>query len=189
MNGPLAIRSHAGGAGAQAAPAIRTLGRQDPLHREVLGARPGRARLHRSRAVHQPRLDRVDAGLPVRRGHSPVRCHRRAGVPRNRPRSNRRAHGAAPHPHRRSRPRLQQCQHLRQPAPPDGRGAHPREPLGAPLLRAGVEMLRRRAGRPLVADRRWRRLHLLFQRAALAVRRYHPHAARRWRSATCWATR
>ena len=34
--------------------------------------------------------------------------------------------------------------------------------LGAPLLRAGAEGLRRRAGGALVAHQRWRRLHLLF---------------------------
>ena len=57
-------------------------------------------------------------------------------------------------------------------------GRIPENALGAAILRAGAEMFRRGAGGALVADRRWRRLHLLVQRAAFAVRRHHPLAAR-----------
>ena len=62
---------------------------------------------------------------------------------------------AAPHCHRRARPWLQQREHLRQPAAPDERRPPFRESLGAPLLRAGAEIVpercRRRAG-PRTAD-------------------------------------
>ena len=116
----------------------------------------------------------MDAGFPVRLRHPPVRRHRRPRIPGDRPRADRLGDGAAPHPHRRPRPRLQQRQHLRQPAAPDAGRPHPGERLGAPLLRTGAEMLGRRAGLALVAHVRWRRLYLLLQRPALAVRRHHP---------------
>ena len=96
--------------------------------------------------------------------------------------------GAAREPHGRPRPRLQQRQHLRQPAAPDERGAHRRGRLGAPLLRTGAEMFRRGAGGALVADGRWRRLHLFLQRPALAVRGHHSLAARAGGERTSWAT-
>ena len=163
---------------AQSAPPLRTLRRQDPCARIRLGARQRLARLHRRRQVHQPRLDRVDAGLPVRRRDPAVRRHRRHRVPRDRPQPHRRRDGPARQPHRRPRSRLQQRQHLRQSAAPHGRRPHPGEPVGAPLLRDGAQGLRRRAGRALVAHRRWRRLHLQLQRPAFSLRGHHPHPAR-----------
>ena len=57
------------------------------------------------------------------------------------------------------------------------------ERVGAALLRAGAEMFGRGAGGALVEDRGWRRLHLLVQRSAFAVRRHDPLAAGAWRSA------
>src|ERR1035437_10159367 len=168
-NGRYAIRSRAERARAQSAPAVRTVPRQNPFDREILGARPRRARLHLRRQVYQPRLDRVDAGLPIRIGHPSVRCHGRNRIPGDRARAHRRRDGAAPQPHRRSRSRVQQRQHLRQPAPPDEGGPDCGEPLGAPLLRGGAEGVRRRAGRALVAHRRGRRVYLLVQRPAPAV--------------------
>ena len=47
-------------------------------HREDLESRRRLARLHRGRPLHQPRLDRVDAGLSVRLRDPAVRRHRRA---------------------------------------------------------------------------------------------------------------
>ena len=73
-------------------------------------------------------------------------------VPRDRPRANGRRDGAAREPRRGARPRVQQRQHVRQPAAADGRRQNPGKRLGAELLRAGAEGLaarcRRRAGRP-----------------------------------------
>ena len=43
------------------------------------------ARVHRPRPLHQPGLDRVDAGLPVRLGDPAVRRHGRRALPRARP--------------------------------------------------------------------------------------------------------
>ena len=57
--------------------------------------------------------------------------------------------------------------------------------VGAALLRAGAEGDRRGAGAPLDADS-GRRVHLLVQRRALAVRRYHSHAARAGALARAW---
>ena len=51
-------------------------------------------------------------------------------------------------------------------------------PVGAALLRTGPEAQRRGAGPALDEHRRRRRLHLFLQRAALAVRRHDPLAAR-----------
>ena len=66
------------------------------------------------------------------------------------------AHGLARHPRRRPRPRVQQRQHLRQPAAADARGPPARGPVGAPLLRARAEgeraRCRPRAGRALAPD-------------------------------------
>ena len=47
----------------------------------------GHAGVHRRGPLHHPRLDRVDAGLPVRLRAPAVRRHRRRGVPRARPRA------------------------------------------------------------------------------------------------------
>ena len=57
-------------------------------------------------------------------------------------------------------------------------GRIPENTVGAPLLRDGAEMLGRGAGGALVADGGWRRLHLLVQRAAFAVRGHDPYPAR-----------
>ena len=102
--------------------ALGALGGEDPRPREEL--EPGRrvARLHAARTLHGARLDRVDAGLPVRLGAPAVRRDRRARVPRARPRAHLRAHGAARHPHGRARPRLQQRQHLGRAAAAAARG-------------------------------------------------------------------
>ena len=59
--------------------------------RGYVAARGRRAGLHRRRALPGARLDRVDAGVPVRLGAAAVRRHRRRRVPRARPR----AHGRA----------------------------------------------------------------------------------------------
>ncbi len=98
-------------------------------------------------------------------------------IPRARPRAHADADGAAPHPRRRPRSRLQQRQHLRRAVAPGARGTHRRQRVGAALLRARAQGQRRRAGAPL-DDAARRRLHLLVQRRALAVRRHHPIAAR-----------
>ena len=86
-------------------------------------------------------------------------------------------------PRRRSRPRLQQRQHLRQPAAADARGwAHARRRGSGRFYELALKCpapCRRRAG-PGIGE--WRRLHLLVQRAPLAVRRHDPLAARRLRS-------
>ena len=55
-------------------------------------------------------------------------------------------------------------------------------------LRAGAQSLRGGAGRALERHRRRRRLHLLLQRPALAVRRHDALAARRWPCRTSSAT-
>ena len=57
------------------------------------------------------------------------------------------------------------------------RGTHRRQRVGAAVLRARAQGQRRRAGAPL-DDAARRRLHLLVQRRALALRRHHPIAAR-----------
>ncbi len=92
------------------------------------------------------------------------------------------------HAYRRSRPRLQQRQHLRQPAAPDGEGRIADDAWERELLRTGAEMLRRGAGGALVAD--W----------PMAAATSTPSTARtrclpirsvpcaRWRVATSWAT-
>ena len=54
------------------------------------------AGLHRRRALHRARLDRVDAGVPVRLGAPAVRRHRRRAVPRPRPGPHR-SSGWPPH--------------------------------------------------------------------------------------------
>ena len=110
----------------------------------------GVARLHRGRPLCQPRLDRMDAGLSVRLRHPAIRRHRRARV--SRIGRDRTVAVMAPHcqPHRRARPRLQQRQHLRQPAAPDERRAHPGKRVGAPFLRNGAQVFGRRAGGALV---------------------------------------
>src|ERR1035441_1363304 len=87
-NGRYPIRSRPERARAQTAPPVRSLRRQNPFHRAILGARQRRARLHRRRQVYQPRLDRVDSGFPVRLRHPPVRCHRRCRIPRDRAPAN-----------------------------------------------------------------------------------------------------
>ena len=51
-------------------PALGPLRREDPLAREGLEPRGRLARLHAARPLHGARLDRVDAGLPVRLGAS-----------------------------------------------------------------------------------------------------------------------
>ena len=96
------------------------------------------------------RLDRVDAGLPVRLGAAAVR--RRPATQRSSSSgASRTVERMAPHlTHmRRARSRLQQRQHLRQPLAARARAPDRRERLGAALLRAGAEGQRRRAGAPL----------------------------------------
>ena len=57
------------------------------------------------------------------------------------------------------------------------RGDDPGERLGAELLRAGAEGLRRRAGEPLDAAQPGDGVHLFIQRPALALRRHDPLVA------------
>ena len=106
-----------------------------------------------------------------------VRRHGRRALPRAGRRSHTVDDGAPPEPRRGARPRLQQREHLRQAAAPGARGADRRERWERELLRAGPQGQRRRPGRALDPHLpRWR-LHLLVQRAALALRRHHPLAA------------
>ena len=119
----------------------------------------------------------MDGRVSVRLLAPAVRRHRRAGVPRARPRAHADADGAAPHARRRPRSRLQQRQHLRRAVAHGARGTHRRHRVGAAVLRARAQGQRRRAGAPL-DDAARRRLHLLVQRRALALRRHHPLAAR-----------
>ena len=56
---------------------LRAVGGQDPGARSAMGSGRRRAGVHRGRPLPRPRLDRVDAGLPVRLGDAAVRRHRR----------------------------------------------------------------------------------------------------------------
>ena len=141
-------------------------------------AAKGAPGLYRRGPLHRPRLDRMDAGLPVRLGDPAVRRHRRRRVLGDRPPPDAGRDGSARRPFRRARPRLQQRQHLRQPAAADGRGEDSSRPVGAALLRAGPEAQRRGAGPALVENQRRRRLHLFVQRPAFAVCRHDPLAPR-----------
>ncbi len=139
----------------------------------------GVARLHRRGPLARPRLDRVDAGLPVRLGAAAVRRHRRDATSSS---SGARARVERMAPH---------LTHV---------GVHDhgfnnvstygtlwrlaaRRPLSTPpsgsvrFYDAGAEGQRRGAGAALDADP-GRRLHLLVQRRALAVRRHDALAAR-----------
>ncbi len=171
-------RPHRSIAGAQGAAHVRTLGGQNPLARKSLGPRAGVAGLHRGRPLHRARLDRMDAGLPVRQRHSAIRRHRRARVSGRRPAPDCDVDGAAREPYGCPRPRVQQREHVWEPAPAHGRRAHRGRRLGAALLRNRAEGFGRGAGRALVADVRWRRVHLLLQWAAFAVCGHHPVVAR-----------
>ena len=161
----------------RASNACSTSRREDPVDRRHVAAGGRRARLHRRGALPGARLDRVDAGVPVRLRAAAVRRDRRRAVPRPRPRAHAGADGAAPDPHGGARPRLQQRQHLRQPVAARARRAHRGERVGGALLRAGAQGQRRRAGASLDAPAR-RRLHPLVQRRAFALRRHDPLAAR-----------
>ena len=91
-------------------------------------------------------------GFQFGSAHSAVRRHRRrASSSKSAARDTVERMAAARHPHRRPRPRLQQRQHLRQPAAADARRPHRRRRLGARLLRAGAE------GRGAVQAARWTR--------------------------------
>ena len=135
------------------------------------------ARVHRGRTLHGARVDGVDRRVPVRIGAAPVRRDRRAGVSRSRTRAHADADGPPPDPHGGPRPRLQQRQHVRRAVALVARGTPRRGPVGGPVLRAGAQGERRGAGASMDPDTR-RRLHLLVQRRALAVRGHHPIAAR-----------
>src|ERR1039458_8960961 len=53
---------------AQGRAPVRTLGGEDPQFRTGVGTLAGRACFHGERPLHVTRLDRMDAGLPVRLG-------------------------------------------------------------------------------------------------------------------------
>ncbi len=110
--------------------------------------------------------------LPVRFRDPPVRRDRRRALPDDRPGRHDRGDGRPRQPHRRARPRLQQRQHVRQPLAPGERGPDLRG--RSPLPRAGPKDHRRGAGGPLADHAGRHRLHLLVQRAAVAVRGHHP---------------
>ncbi len=88
-----------------------------------------------------------------------------------------RAHGPPRVARRGARPRLQQRQHLGRPAAPRPRGSVRARGTRAGPLRAGPQGERGGAGPALDPHRRRRRLHLLVQRPALALRRHHALAA------------
>ena len=125
------FRAHAARASSVHRAPVRAVRGKDPRHRAVVGPAAGAPVFTVEGRYQRARLDRVDAGLPVRLGAPAVRRDRRRGVPRARPRAHGRADGAAPHARRRPRPRLQQRQHLRQPAAADARGPHRRERVGS----------------------------------------------------------
>src|ERR1035437_3825118 len=63
---------------------VGAVGGEDTQFRTRMETSAGRAGLHGERPLHLARLDGVDAGLPVRLGIAPVRCHRRPAPPGNR---------------------------------------------------------------------------------------------------------
>ena len=156
---------------------VRAVRGQDHRDRAVVG--PGRrgAGVHREGALPGARLDRVDAGLPVRLGAPAVRRDGRAGVPGSRTTAHGGADGAAPHARRCPRPRLQQRLYLWNAVAPGARGAVRRGRMGTPLLRARAQGQRRGTGAQMDAAA-GRRLHPLLQRRALALRRHRPFSAR-----------
>src|SRR5690606_19090711 len=97
---------------------------------------------------------------------------RRRGVTRTWSRGHAHADGLTCDPRWRSRPRLQQCQHLRRLAALDERGPDRRQPARAADLRAGIASLRRGAGDAVEHDARRTRLYLFVQRTTLAVLRH-----------------
>ena len=70
-----------------------------------------------------------------------------------------------------------------------GEGRIPADPWERSFYELALKTQRRDPGRALDQDPQRRRLHLLVQRAALAVRRHHPLAARAGRRPTSWAMR
>ena len=137
-----------------------------------------RAGVHGRGALPRARLDRVDAGVPVRLGAAAVRRHRRRASSSS---------SAATRTLERMAPHLthmgvhdhgfNNVSTYGDALAAGARRPHRRRRVGSPVLRAGAEGQRRGAGAALDAPSR-RRLHPLVQRRALAVRRHHPLAAR-----------
>ena len=176
---------------AEARPLLAALGPEDRRHRGDVRRRRRRPRLHRRGPLYDAWVDRVDAGLPVRSRDPPVRRHRRRALPRTRSPADARAHGAARLPHRRPRPRLQQRLDLRRPVAADERGPHPRERLGARVLRDGPQGVGRDAGRALDRPRAGRRGGTASSRRSTGRSRSSPTRSGRCarsRSPTAWAT-
>ena len=146
-------------------------------------AAPGTARPSSpSTAATRPRLDRVDAGLPVRLGAAAVRRHRRRRVSWSSAASAN-VERMAPHlthvgVHDHGFNNVSTYGNLWRLM---NEGRIEASDVGAALLRAGAEGQRRRAGRAAGRDLPDGGLHPLVQRPAVAVRRHDPLAAARWR--------
>ena len=158
-------------------PSVRTFGAEDRADRQDVGLLCRHAGVHRRGPLHVARLDRVDAGVPVRFGNPAVRRDGRPEDAGDRTARHGAPHGEPRQPHRRARSRVQQRLHLRQPAAPRAGRPHRRRRVGGRLLRACAEALRRGPGGALDRAARRPRLHPLVQRAAFAVRRHDALAA------------
>src|SRR5262245_43091011 len=61
---------------------LRTVRDKDHEPREKLGPMPGNAGFHDRWQIYFARMDRMDPGISIRFGPSPVRCHGGSQIPR-----------------------------------------------------------------------------------------------------------